>query len=76
MSEVIRLSEEELNLRISEYENKWGDFADTYAEPTCCPGCMVQYGKWGLQQCNDWDDYAGLRWLRGDEITYEGDEDD
>jgi hypothetical protein len=76
MSEVIHLSEDELNLRISEYETKWADFADTYAEPTCCAGCMVRYDKWGLEQCNDWNDYTGLRWLRGDEITYEEDEDD
>lgn len=75
MTEIIRLSEEKLNRRIQAYENKWSDFSQIYKEPTCCPGCMIPYDRWGLEQCTDWDDYSGLRWLRGDEITWESRDD-
>lgn len=75
MTEVIKLSGQELHSRISNYETKWSDFAEVYDEPTCCPGCMIPYERWGLERCNDWATYTSLRWLRGDEITWE-DEDD
>lgn len=75
MTGVIRLSAEDLNARIEAYESKWAEFATVYSEPTCCPGCMIPYDRWGLEQCSDWDDYLSLRWLRGDEITWEADGD-
>jgi len=71
MTGIIRLSEEDLNARISEYESKWSDFAETYATPTCCPGCLIPFDRWGFDQVNDWATYTELRWLRGDDITRE-----
>lgn len=67
MTEVFRLSTRELNRRIQAYEIKWPDFLEVYDEPTCCPGCMIPYDRWSFDQCNDWDSYYSLRWLRGDD---------
>ena len=75
MTKLIKLSAQELHSRISSYEAKWPDFVEVYDEPTCCRGRMIPYERWGLEQCNDWDDYYALRWLRGDEITWEEEDD-
>lgn len=69
--EVIRLTAEELESQISEYETKWPEFNNIYSTPTCCAGCMVDYNSWSFGQIIDWDNYTGLRFLRGDEITHE-----
>lgn len=71
MSELIVLDPADVSAQIDAYEQKWPDFATVYATPTCCPGCMVPYDRWGFDQCTDWEGYFALRWLRGDEVTYE-----
>lgn len=75
MTEVLKLSTEGLNAKIAAYESKWPEFSEVYSKPTCCPGCMIPYDNWSFEQCNDWESYSSLRWLRGDEITYEGEDD-
>lgn len=64
-----------LDTQIAKYEAAWPEFPVIYDKPTCCPGCMVPYDRWGFDQVIDWEKYYALRWLRGDMVAWEDDND-
>jgi hypothetical protein len=68
---IEEVSIDEIERRITQYEARYPEFPAVYSKPTCCPGCLVDYIDWDIEQCDAWSTYYSLRWLRGDEVTHE-----
>lgn len=72
---LIRITETDLEARIAWYEKKHADFKESWEQETCCSSCRVDWTNWDGYKLDDWGDYDSYRFLRGDEINYERDED-
>ncbi|MBN9214773.1 MAG: hypothetical protein J0J04_08155 [Microbacterium sp.] len=63
---VIELTEADITARVDALDAQHDDFDSVWCAPSCCTGCRIPYTEWSAVKVDDFEEYSGLRWLRGD----------
>lgn len=74
MTDLIRVTAEQLDERIEAIEADHPQFVALWNEPSC--SCCKTDWDWSMEKIDAWDNYRTYRWLRGDVEPGEADDDD